>query len=259
MKTLTITFALAASAWSAFGGAPALGDTVTGTVTYRQRIALTSNAVVQVTLANVSRLDAPAVLIGHQTINTPGQVPIAFRIKYKGSAINTRRAYAVQARITEDGQLRFINTTANLVITQGHPKKIEIVLSPVAVRSIASGDGAADVDHGGLVDVGGEHILTIRAAGDGKTIAQRADNVTERLVPILSETHLTAADIRAVPAGEDWVKIMVKNYLLVTVLPEDARANQTKPLALAQVWVAHLRKVLPLVNSKPNANNWRGR
>src|SRR5439155_220893 len=65
----------------------------------------------------------------------------------------------------------------------------------------------------GAVDVGEEHLLTIRAAGDGRTIAQRAHDVTERLVPILSESQMTAADIRAVPTRGNRVKIMVMNHL----------------------------------------------
>ena len=36
--------------------------TVTGTVTYRERIALPATAVVEVTVADVSRADAPAVV-----------------------------------------------------------------------------------------------------------------------------------------------------------------------------------------------------
>src|SRR5258708_34753519 len=43
---------------------------VTGTVTYRQRIALPRQAVVQVQLLDVSKADAPAIVIAEQTIET---------------------------------------------------------------------------------------------------------------------------------------------------------------------------------------------
>ena len=58
---------------------------VTGTVTYRERIALSPQAVVEVKLEDVSRADAAAVTIGEQTITNPGQVPIDFEIEYDPS------------------------------------------------------------------------------------------------------------------------------------------------------------------------------
>lgn len=50
---------------------------VIGTVTYRPRIALPPNAVVEVSLVDVSRADAPAITLAGQSIVTGGrQVPI---------------------------------------------------------------------------------------------------------------------------------------------------------------------------------------
>jgi uncharacterized lipoprotein YbaY len=39
--------------------------------------------------------------------------------------------YAVQARITVDGELHFINTRRFSVISQGNPNRIEVVVDPV--------------------------------------------------------------------------------------------------------------------------------
>ena len=49
---------------------------VSGTVTYRERIALTAGARLVVELRDVSLQDAAAPLIARQTIENPGQVPI---------------------------------------------------------------------------------------------------------------------------------------------------------------------------------------
>jgi uncharacterized lipoprotein YbaY len=114
------------------GAQPAAGTSVTGTVTYRERMALPANAVVQVSLQDISRADAPAVVLGEQTIETGGrQVPIPFAIPYDAATIDQRMTYAVRARITVDGQLMFTSTTANLVITRGHPTDVEIVVQRV--------------------------------------------------------------------------------------------------------------------------------
>ena len=104
---------------------------VTGTVTYRERIALSPQAVVEVKLEDVSRADAAAVTIGEQTITNPGQVPIDFEIEYDPSAIDDRFTYAIRVRITEGERLRFINTSQYAVITRGSPSHVDMVLEMV--------------------------------------------------------------------------------------------------------------------------------
>ncbi len=55
-------------------------ESVTGTVTYLQRIALPPDAVVTIRIEDVSKADAPAEVIGEQVIQTEGaQVPIPFQ------------------------------------------------------------------------------------------------------------------------------------------------------------------------------------
>ncbi|MDQ3754822.1 MAG: YbaY family lipoprotein [Acidobacteriota bacterium] len=104
---------------------------VRGTVTYRQRIALSPGAVIEVQLLDVSRADAPAVTITEQTIRPAGrQVPIEFELRYDPRRIDARHRYTVQVRILEDGQLRFINTQAYPVITSGNPNTVEVIVNP---------------------------------------------------------------------------------------------------------------------------------
>ncbi len=93
------------------GTADAEERIIQGEITYRERIALPPNAVVTVELADVSLADAPASVIGRQEIKNPGQVPIKFAISYDAGVIQPKMAYAVQARITVDNQLWFINDT----------------------------------------------------------------------------------------------------------------------------------------------------
>lgn len=94
--------------------------TVTGTVSYLQRIALVPNAVVQVELEDVSRADAPAfVLASQQIITGERQVPIPFSLTYDAASIDPRGRYNVRARIFIDGALRWISDTSTSVITNG--------------------------------------------------------------------------------------------------------------------------------------------
>lgn len=110
--------------------------TVTGTVTYRPRIALPSHAVVKVSLQDVSRADAAAIVLDEQTIPTNGkQVPIPFTLKYDPSQIKPNHSYAVSARIVVDGKLHWISTTRNSVISRGNPtSNVTVVVQQVPRR-----------------------------------------------------------------------------------------------------------------------------
>jgi len=105
---------------------------VTGTVTYRERIALPPSAVIKVQLVDVSRADAPAVVLGEQLIETAGsQVPFSFAIAYAPTGIDERMNYAVQARIEVGGRLLFVSDQHYAVITRGAPQHVDLVLKAV--------------------------------------------------------------------------------------------------------------------------------
>ena len=108
---------------------------VTGTVSYRERIALGPDAVVEVKLADVSRADALATTIGEQVIENPGQIPIAFKIQYDPAAIDERLTYAIGVRIMDGDKLLFINDTQNNFITLGNPLNLDLVLVKVGEPS----------------------------------------------------------------------------------------------------------------------------
>ncbi len=127
------------AACSGIGVAPvslsATSAQVTGTVTYRERIALPPTALIKVQLVDVSRADAPAVVLGEAVSEAGGrQPPFAFSIAFDPTKIEANRAYAVQARIEEDGSLRFINDQRHAVLTRGAPTHVEMVLKQVGGR-----------------------------------------------------------------------------------------------------------------------------
>ena len=102
---------------------------VSGRVTYRERLALSPGAKLVVELRDVSYQDAAAPLIARQTISDPGQVPIKFKIEYNRDDIDSRNVYSITARIVEsDDRLAFINDTAYEVITRGKPSKVDVLL-----------------------------------------------------------------------------------------------------------------------------------
>ncbi len=114
------------------------GDTATvsGTLTYLQRIALPPGAVANVQIQDISRADAPADVIGEQEIPMDGKsVPVAFAVPYDPATVQDNHRYSVRATIRDAaGKLLFTTDTVTPVITGGNPTSgIELIL--VQVRS----------------------------------------------------------------------------------------------------------------------------
>ena len=93
---------------------------VTGTVTTRDAGAVPPDATVTVRLQDVSRADAPAVVMSEQRFATDGRAPpYPFELALDAARIDPNLRYTVSARIEQKGQLLFINDTAYPVLTQG--------------------------------------------------------------------------------------------------------------------------------------------
>jgi putative lipoprotein len=106
---------------------------VTGAVTYRERIALPADAVLNVQLQDVSLADAPADVIGEEINRNPGQVPVSYAVVYDPKEIKENHTYSVRARIEDgSGKLLFTTTQHYGVITRGNPTEdVEIVVEMV--------------------------------------------------------------------------------------------------------------------------------
>jgi putative lipoprotein len=129
--TLIALLVLSALVLSACGGGSA---SITGDVTYLQRIALPDDAVVTVQLQDISKQDVAADILGEQEIKTEGkQVPIAYEVEYDEGEIEDNHTYSMSARITDGtGKLLFISDTVIPVITRGNPTAdVEIMTVPV--------------------------------------------------------------------------------------------------------------------------------
>ena len=115
----TIFLGLSAFALSACASTAPAGRTiaVSGSVTYRERIALPPTARIEVKLDDVSLADAPSRTLASQRFAAEGkQVPFAFALTVDRVDLDPRHSYAVSARITDaSGKLMFITDTRNSV------------------------------------------------------------------------------------------------------------------------------------------------
>jgi putative lipoprotein len=102
---------------------------LTGTVSYRERIAMPPDAVLVVELRDVSLADAPANLLAEQKIKFQGrQVPVPFELTFDPSKINPKHAYAVSGRILVGDQPRFVSNSPRPALTRNSPTHVELVL-----------------------------------------------------------------------------------------------------------------------------------
>lgn len=109
---------------------------VSGTVWIRQRVALPPNAVLTVTLADVSIADAPSKVLSQKVVRTNGkQAPFSFILPFKPSEIKPDARILLSAAITVDGKLLFVTDTFQPVINGGGTKA-DITLVPVANRAV---------------------------------------------------------------------------------------------------------------------------
>jgi putative lipoprotein len=104
---------------------------VTGTVTYREKIAMPQDAVVIVKLQDTSLMDVPAVEIGAQVIENPGSVPVPFTVGFDPAEIIDNHTYTVRATITSGDELLWTTDTASAVITSGNPLIADLLLISV--------------------------------------------------------------------------------------------------------------------------------
>ena len=124
---LAVLAALLAPTACAAQGEPA--DRIHGSVSYRERRALTPEAVIEVRLLDVSRQDAPAPVVAETTFSAAGsQVPISFALRYDPRGIEDTHTYAVRATIRDAGRMVFTTDPAYHVITQGNPTRADLSL-----------------------------------------------------------------------------------------------------------------------------------
>lgn len=135
----TAPLAPAAPAASATASVPAVGSgarpmaaaSVTGTATYRERMALPPDAVFEAVIEDSSKADAPALVLGRTEV-TSFQVPVSFSIAYDPAKLDPRARYSVRTRILVQGRLWFTSDTFHPVLRDAGDTRADIVMRRVA-------------------------------------------------------------------------------------------------------------------------------
>jgi putative lipoprotein len=102
---------------------------VTGTVAYRERIALPAESELSVTLYETTGAAAEPRFVAAQLVPRPGQPPLRFRVAYPPGVIDARAGYTLIARIEVGGTLWAVNERPVPVLTFGNPVRADIVVT----------------------------------------------------------------------------------------------------------------------------------
>lgn len=113
------------------GEAMTANAAVTGTVTYRERIAMPPGALVEVQLLDTSRMDVAADELSVQLIEDPGSVPVPYRLPFDPDDIIDNHTYSVRATISSGDDLLWTTDTVYPVITRGSPLTADLMLVSV--------------------------------------------------------------------------------------------------------------------------------
>lgn len=103
-----------------------------GSVGYLQRIAMPPHAEVLVQLQDVTKVDAPSVILAEQKIPNAGNPPYKFELAYDAAAIKPDGKYGLYAKISVDGQQRFVTTEFVPAIVNGKPvEPLDVIVKMV--------------------------------------------------------------------------------------------------------------------------------
>lgn len=106
---------------------------LSGSVFYRERMALPDNAELIVSVVDMAQPAADAVETVR--VHPTGQVPIAFKLEVKPEQLATGTAYGVKARINVDGIEWFANSTPEQFDTANLDHPVSIMLTRSAPKS----------------------------------------------------------------------------------------------------------------------------
>ena len=121
--------ALALAACGKGGGSQKSLPAVTGTVNYKDRIALSPDAELVVRLFDQSKVNAAPTEIAKKTINGLGPVPIPFSIEYDPKKVDSIGTYSIEALIRQEGQVIFLSAEKYLVLTHGKGHYVDIQMT----------------------------------------------------------------------------------------------------------------------------------
>lgn len=234
LKRVLIAVTIAVLLAGSLSQAQANQAQVTGSVTYRERIALSPDAVINISLVDTSVADLASQTVAESLINAEGrQVPVPFTLTFDPALIVRAHHYSVRATIRGgNGMMMFSTTQAYPVLTHGAPSKVDLVLHTVGhggqptvsiknqqVTPASTSEGAASRPP--------SHTPAEAAAQSGSAAApsEPANAAAVTLTPPATESAPSSAASQSVPAPAETAQP-------ASVLPQEQTSPEQTPSAV---------------------------
>jgi putative lipoprotein len=139
--------------------------TLSGNISYRERMMLPANAEIHVILEDVSRMDVAATVIAETDFKPVGGPPYAFSLRYDPAMIQPNMRYDMRVRIEADGQLMFINTERIPAFDKAPGEPVKIMVLRVRSRQGIKGvhppkpDASLSNTYWKLIELQGQPVL----------------------------------------------------------------------------------------------------
>lgn len=201
------------------------GNSVTGSVSYRERIALSpDNTFLVVRLLDVSKADAPSVEVAalRQPVANP---PMVFILPYDLDDIDPRHSYVLEAKIVNgNDDLLFRNDQSYPVLTRGAPSDVDITVIQIPRMQsdgARNGDGSDIVDDIAAIEARLTDLRVIpgQYSASDHTVTYKA-YVTPDGEPVLVDEHRDLGDY-----GSSDVKFYYRNGQLLRFAEDAKRVN----------------------------------
>jgi putative lipoprotein len=108
---------------------------VTGSARFEGQVALPPNAVLEVSVADVSRADARAATLAQVKLPAGGPQPLRFSLPVDRKLVQERGSYSVRAEILVDGTALYVTDSAYLVLGHSGSTQADVLLRPVDTRA----------------------------------------------------------------------------------------------------------------------------
>lgn len=145
--------------------------TLSGQVTYRERMALPAGSRLYVRLVDAQKPDEPTLVGAEAPITGPGGIPLMFNLNFDSGVINPTRKYAIVAEIRTGEVLWFRNS-------QPYPVDPLAPAQPVAI----------------VADFIGQQLAPIDPAAGLYGVVWRAATIEDKPVPEGAEITLSVAE-----------------------------------------------------------------
>lgn len=111
---------------------------ISGEALYRERMLLPPGSRLEITVQDVSRADAPAVVLERQVIEAVSAPAWPFQFRIPSDKTRPWHRYSVSARITHEGRLMFITDLHYPVLAGEQDQELQLVMKRVSRSGNAS-------------------------------------------------------------------------------------------------------------------------